>query len=65
MARQDVQVGTLLSVDFLIGVVVQVERKGVVPSALIHWEDGIEIWMPLSEMQKFVLVSRDIYKIAA
>jgi len=65
MALQDVQVGVLLSVDFLVGVVIRVERNGLVPSALVQWEDGIEMWMPLSEMQKFVLVSKDVYKIAA
>lgn len=65
MALQDVQVGVLLSVDFLVGVVIRVERNGLVPSALIQWEDGIEMWTPLSEMQKFVLVSKDVYKIAA
>jgi hypothetical protein len=65
MAPQDVQVGTLLSVDFLVGVVIQVERKGLVPSVLIDWEDGMGTWMPLSEMQKCVLVSKDVYKVAA
>src|SRR5271169_5726238 len=64
MALQDVQVGALLSVDFLVGVVLRVERKGLVPSALIHWEDGIEVWMPVSEMQNFVIVSKDVCKIA-
>ena len=62
MAVQDAQVGSVVSVDFLVGIVLRVERKGLVPSALISWEDGAEVWMPLSEMQNFVLVSRDAYK---
>jgi len=65
MALQDVQAGALLSVDFSVALVVEVERKGSVPSALVLWEDGIEMWMPLSEMQNFVLVSKDAYKMAA
>ena len=65
MALQDVQVGALLSVDFLVGVVLRVERKGLVPSALIHWDDGMEMWIPLAGMQNFVLVSKDVCKIAA
>jgi len=64
MALQDVQVGALLSVDFLVGVVLRVEHKRL-PSALIHWENGIAMWMPLSEMQNFVLISKDVCKIAA
>ena len=38
MTLQDVQVGALVSVDFLIGEVVRLDRKGMVPSALISWK---------------------------
>ena len=62
---QNVRVGSVISVDFLVGVVVRVDRKGLVPAALISWEDGFEGWMPLSEMQKFVVISADDYKKAA
>lgn len=65
MNFQNVQVGSLLSVDLLVGVVVRVDRKGMVPAALISWEDGLEAWMPLSEMQSFAVISKDFFKKAA
>jgi hypothetical protein len=65
MARLDVREGALVSVDLLVGLVLSVERNGIVPSALIAWENGSKIWMPLSEMQSFVLISKAAYKNAA
>jgi hypothetical protein len=65
MAGLDVHQGALVSIDLLVGLIFDVERNATVPSALIAWEDGSQLWLPLSEMRNFILVSKNDYKNAA